>query len=118
MEKVFENIFKRLEFKKYKNPIYDYEYRKNEILSEAIEIVKQEAERCDGDRIHNNKQMERYLCRGKRTDNGEWVEGFYFCMTHPDGRHTHHFIIPLGADLSLGTPIEKIQVEIDPSTIC
>lgn len=39
-------------------------------------------------------------------------------MTHPDGRHTHHFIIPLGADLSLGTPIEKIQVEVEPSTIC
>lgn len=60
----------------------------------------------------------RHLCRGKRTDNGEWVEGFYFCMTHPNGRHTHHFIIPLGTDLSLGTPIEKIQVEVDPSTIC
>lgn len=60
----------------------------------------------------------RYLFRGKRIDNEQWVEGFYFCMTHPDGRHTHHFIIPLGADLSLGTPIEKIQVEVDPSTIC
>lgn len=62
--------------------------------------------------------QERYLYRGKRIDNGEWVEGFYFCMIHPDGRHTHHFIIPLGTDLSLGTPIEKIQVEVDPSTIC
>lgn len=60
----------------------------------------------------------RYLCRAKRIDNEQWVEGFYFCMTHPDGRHTHHFIIPLGADLSLGTPIEKIQVEVDPSIIC
>lgn len=60
----------------------------------------------------------RYLYRGKRAENGEWVEGFYFCMTNPDGRHTHHFIIPLGADLSLGTPVEKIQVEVDPETIC
>lgn len=60
----------------------------------------------------------RYLCCAKRIDNEQWVEGFYFCMTHPDGRHTHHFIIPLGADLSLGTPIEKIQVEVEPSTIC
>lgn len=60
----------------------------------------------------------RFLFRGKRIDNGEWVEGFYFCMTHTDGRHTHHFIIPLGADLSLGTPVEKIQVEVDQSTIC
>lgn len=62
--------------------------------------------------------QDRFLFRGKRIDNGEWVEGFYFCMTHPDGRHTHHFIIPLGADLSLGTPVEKIQVEVDPDTIC
>lgn len=61
---------------------------------------------------------DRFLSRGKRIDNGEWVEGFYFCMTHTDGRHTHHFIIPLGADLSLGTPVEKIQVEVDPDTIC
>lgn len=57
------------------------------------------------------------LFKAKRTD-GEWAEGYYFGMIHTDGRHAHHFIIPLGADLSLGTPIEKIQVEIDPSTIC
>ena len=30
----------------------------------------------------------------------------------------HHFIMPLGIDLSLGTPIEKIQVEIDIETLC
>lgn len=62
--------------------------------------------------------QDRYLFKAKRKDKGEWVEGFYFCMTHTDGRHTHHFIIPLGADLSLGTPVEKIQVEVDQSTIC
>lgn len=61
---------------------------------------------------------DRYLFRAKRKDNGEWTIGFYFCMTHDDGRHTHHFIIPLGTDLSLGTPIEKIQVEINSSTLC
>ena len=59
-----------------------------------------------------------YLYRAKRVDNGEWVEGFYFCMTYLDGRHTRHFVIPLGADLILGTPVEKIQVEVDPDTIC
>lgn len=58
------------------------------------------------------------LFMAKRSDNGEWVEGYYFCMTHTDGRHVHHFIIPLGTDLSLGTPIEKIQVEIEPETLC
>ena len=61
---------------------------------------------------------DRHLCKAKRTDNGEWVEGFYFCMVHDDGRHVHHFIIPLGADLSFGTPIEKIQVEVDIETVC
>lgn len=61
---------------------------------------------------------DRYLFRGKRTDNGEWVVGYYFYMVHTDDRHAHHFIIPLGADSSIGMPIEKIQVEVDPSTIC
>ena len=61
---------------------------------------------------------DRYLYRAKRTDNGEWVKGFYFCMEHTDKRHAHHFIIPLGVSLEKGTPIEKIQVEVDPSTIC
>ena len=46
------------------------------------------------------------------------MQGFYFCMEHTDKRHIHHFIIPLGASLEKGTPIEKIQVEVDPSTIC
>lgn len=58
------------------------------------------------------------LFKAKRIDNGEWVEGYYFCMVHNDGRHIHHFIIPLGVDLSLGTPIEKIQIEIDVNTLC
>lgn len=70
------------------------------------------------ERKRGMKMQDRYLFKAKRKDNGEWVEGFYFCMTHTDGRHTHHFIIPLGADLSLGTPVEKIQVEVDQSTIC
>ena len=38
------------------------------------------------------------LYRAKRKDNGEWVQGFYFCMTHDDG-YNLHFIIPIG-DLS------------------
>lgn len=61
---------------------------------------------------------DRYLFKAKRLDNGEWVVGFYFCLTHYDKRHTHHFIMPLGIDLSLGKPIEKIQVEVDRNTIC
>ena len=58
------------------------------------------------------------LFKAKRKDNGEWVEGYYFCMVHDDGRHIHHFIMPLEVDLSLGTPIENIQVEINQETLC
>lgn len=50
MEKVFEKIIEKLEAKKYKNPVYDYEDRKNETLDVAIGIVKQEAEQYNGDR--------------------------------------------------------------------
>lgn len=56
--------------------------------------------------------------RGKRIDNGKWVIGFYFNMGDDDGKHVHHFIMPFLADLSRGTPIEKIQIEVDPETIC
>lgn len=58
------------------------------------------------------------ICKAKRKDNREWIEGYYFCMAHNDSRHIHHFIIPIGVDLSLGTTIEKIQVEIDVDTLC
>ena len=61
---------------------------------------------------------EKMLCQANRKDNGQLVIGYYFCMHHNDERkHIHHFIIPLEADLSIGTPIEKIQVEIDPDTV-
>ena len=61
---------------------------------------------------------DRHICKAKRKDNGEWVEGFYFCMVHDDGSHVHHFLMPFGADLSLGTSIGNIQVEIVPETVC
>ena len=61
---------------------------------------------------------EKMLCQANRKDNGHLVVGYYFCMHHNDNRkHVHHFVIPLEADLSIGTPIEKIQVEIDPDTV-
>lgn len=61
---------------------------------------------------------EKMLCQANRKDNGQIVVGYYFCMHHNDDRkHIHHFVIPLEADLSIGTPIEKIQVEIEPDTV-
>ena len=44
MNKAFEKILERLEDKKYKNPIYDYEDRKNETLDDAKKIVQEVAE--------------------------------------------------------------------------
>ncbi len=35
--------------------------------------------------IEGREQMDRHIYKAKRTDNGEWVEGFYFCMVHDDG---------------------------------
>lgn len=61
---------------------------------------------------------EELICKAQRKDNGEWIEGFYFCLHHNDGRtHLHHFIIPLEADLSRGTPLDQIQVEVVPESI-
>lgn len=47
---------------------------------------------------------------------GIWI---LFCMNHNDERkHVHHFIIPIGTDLSKGRPIDAIQVEVDLETVC
>ena len=65
-----------------------------------------------------NVRVKELVCKARRKDNDEWVEGFYFCLHHNDGRtHLHHLIIPLEADLSKGTPIDKIQVEVVPESI-
>lgn len=67
--------------------------------------------------LYNNKKEHIYAA--KRLDTGEWLIGHYFCMHHNDNRnHVHHFIIPLDTDLSKGTPIEKIQVEIQFESLC
>jgi uncharacterized phage protein (TIGR01671 family) len=47
------------------------------------------------------------LFRGKRIDNGEWVEGYYFCSRNPH-RENIHKIHPLDSDWSY---------EISPSTV-
>ena len=58
------------------------------------------------------------VCTAERADGKGKVEGYYFCMRHNDGRkHLHHFIMPIGADLSEGTPIDKIQVPVKVESI-
>lgn len=58
------------------------------------------------------------VCIAERADGKGKVEGYYFCLHHNDGRtHLHHLIIPLEADLSRGTPLDQIQVEVVPESI-
>lgn len=58
------------------------------------------------------------VCIAERADGKGKVEGYYFCLHHNDGRkHLHHLIIPLEVDLSKGTPLDEIQVEIKPESI-
>ncbi|MCI7128980.1 MAG: YopX family protein [Lachnospiraceae bacterium] len=52
---------------------------------------------------------DRYLCRAKRTDNGEWVEGYI--VVYPSGRCNIH--------KKCTEPPDVLAIyEIDPSTIC
>ena len=58
---------------------------------------------------------DRYLYRAKRTDNGEWVEGFYVRCRNYD------YILPIfnKCEVSYGYDDRYEDfVEVDPSTIC
>ena len=60
---------------------------------------------------------DRFLCRAKRTDNGEWVEGFYAVIREKTviiEREAKNFYDIDGGKNSHGNKI----VEVDPSTIC
>ena len=54
--------------------------------------------------------QERYLYRGKRIDNGEWVEG-YFVQTV----ESSYIVVPYKHSTICG---EGSVIEVDPSTIC
>lgn len=55
---------------------------------------------------------DRYLYRAKRTDNWEWVEGFYAVARDRKGLTQHNILI---ADNNLGY---FKWIVVDPSTIC
>ena len=62
--------------------------------------------------IQNN---DRYLYRAKRTDSGEWVEGYYlFCPIQADNKHSvENFIYKHWIVTHNGNPFK-----VDSSTIC
>ncbi len=67
--------------------------------------------------------MNKHICKAKRVDNGEWVEGFY-CKSIPE--ETQHFIFPeflyncYEMDDSKGSYSLRVEryYEVDPNTVC
>lgn len=57
------------------------------------------------------------LYRGKRVDNGEWVEGFYHRVTN-NWTHENIHCITCFQDMPLtGETILTVQCEVDPDTV-
>ncbi len=52
--------------------------------------------------------MREIICRGKRVDNGEWVEGYYCFIGHP-GKEKHYIIPEYSSDF--------YGIEINPKTV-
>lgn len=52
----------------------------------------------------------RYMCRGKRKDNGEWIEGYYVC----NGEHCYIFSGKLGI---INKSFDWERYEVIPETV-
>lgn len=57
----------------------------------------------------------RYLCRGKRIDNGEWVEGYLIVDEKDYSKYFIGYVLGTNED---GIPHDLDVVQVDPSTIC
>lgn len=60
--------------------------------------------------------MREILFRGKRLDNGEWVEGFYVCLHDHKGNESHRIYTGY-AETDCGDYYPE-WFEVDPSTVC
>lgn len=60
---------------------------------------------------------DRYLCRAKRTDNGEWVEGYY-AVKGVEEFERHNIVVSTFNEHTSGYPFYFTDYEVDPSTIC
>lgn len=59
--------------------------------------------------------MREILFRGKRVDNGEWVEGYYVCESK-DSTASRHFIIQ---NFRSGSNLDGlVEFEVIPETVC
>lgn len=71
--------------------------------------------------------MREILFRGKRIDNGEWVEGFYYNLSETtyaiaedyerNPVPIHHYIL-FGRMTDWGMPNQLYRIEVDPKTVC
>lgn len=61
--------------------------------------------------------MREILFRGKRVDNGEWVEGYYVKINEYRPRVAKHIIIPLNATLFPGTDGLSDYKNVIPETV-
>lgn len=59
--------------------------------------------------------QERYLYRGKRIDNGEWVEGNLITDEMDDSKYFIGYVMETDED---GFPHDVDVVQVDPSTLC
>lgn len=57
----------------------------------------------------------RFLSRGKRIDNGEWVEGYLIVDEKDYSKYFIGYVFGTNED---GTPHDLDVVQVDPSTIC
>lgn len=57
----------------------------------------------------------RYLYRGKRIDNGEWVEGHLITDEKDDLKYFIGYVLGTDED---GSPHDLDAVQVDPSTVC
>ena len=74
--------------------------------------------------IHGGKHMREILFRGKRIDNGEWVEGFYYHSTwrHGGETKTHDGTAKITTGIkefsgAYGERTEIIEYEVIPETV-
>lgn len=61
--------------------------------------------------------MRDMLCKGKRIDNGEWVEGFY-ALKGVEEFERHMIVVSTFNANTAGYPFYFTDYEVDPSTVC
>ena len=58
---------------------------------------------------------DRYLCKAKPTDNGEWVEGYLIVDEKDYSKYFIGYVLGTNED---GTPHDLDAAQVNPSTIC